>query len=164
MGKTITRDLIDKIEEVTLEKMRQAKVVSLSEFRRTKTSQQKNTILIIDDDETMRQALQKLLERAGHRVLALSDAIEMNTILGEHLIDLIILDVGLPWINGYELAELIKANQNLREIPLIFISGRNDFSAIKIGFDKGADDYLTKPVENKKLLSAVETLLNLNQN
>ena len=80
-----------------------------------------------------------------------------------HPIDLIILDVGLPWINGYELAEMMKAHKDLKRIPLIFISGRVNDADVKRGFEVGADDYIKKPFDLEKIKKTVRTLVQLNK-
>ncbi len=76
--------------------------------------------------------------------------------------DLIVLDVGLPWINGFELAEMMKANEDLSEIPLVFLSARTSDEDIKRGFAVGASDYIKKPFDIEKVKRTVNTLIHLN--
>ncbi|MGE0526017.1 MAG: PleD family two-component system response regulator, partial [Bdellovibrionales bacterium] len=78
-------------------------------------------------------------------------------------VDLIILDIGLPWINGFELAEMMKAHPDLKDIPLIFLSARTSDQDVKRGFDVGADDYITKPFDIEKVKRTVNTLVHLTQ-
>ena len=160
-SKIDTTDLVKKIEKITKERIVQENVVSLKDFRGL---QKKDVpmLLIIEDDETMRAALTRLFEGEGYKVKAVADGSELAKVLDDTPIDLIMLDVGLPWLNGFELAQLLKEHDDLKYIPLIFVSGKNSEFEIKKGFQLGADDYITKPFDNKKILKTVKTLLKLN--
>jgi two-component system aerobic respiration control protein ArcA len=76
-------------------------------------------------------------------------------------VDLILLDVGLPWINGFELAEMMKGHKDLSEIPLVFLSARTSDADMKRGFSVGADDYIKKPFDIEKVKKTVNTLIRL---
>lgn len=163
MGKKInTKDLVDKIDKITKERISKEKVVSLDEFRKLKKQQEPHTILIIEDDETMRLAMKRIFESEGHAVLSAADATELSKLLEDATLDLIILDVGLPWINGFELAKLMKENKDLKSIPLIFVSGQTSDLDVRRGFDVGADDYIKKPFDVEEIKKSVQTLLKLN--
>jgi two-component system aerobic respiration control protein ArcA len=124
-GKSIsTKKLVDKIEKMTREKITRSKVVSLDDFRQLKKKEEPKTILVVDDDETMRQALKRIFEAEGYRVLLASDGTQLSQVLDESSLELIVLDIGLPWINGFELCKLLKENEELKKIPLIFISAK----------------------------------------
>ena len=108
MSKKInTKTLIDKIEKVTRERISKTDVVSLDAFRHLKKSEHPATILVVDDDETVRMSLKRLFEDDGHRVLTAEDGTQLSNVLDGNPIHLIILDVGLPWINGFELAQMM---------------------------------------------------------
>lgn len=163
MGKKInTKDLVDKIDKLTKERISKEKVVSLDEFRKLKKHQEPITILIIEDDETMRIAMKRIFESEGYTVLSAADATELSKLLEDATLDLIILDVGLPWINGFELAKLMKENKDLKSIPLIFVSGQTSDIDVRRGFDVGADDYIKKPFDVDEIKKSVQTLLKLN--
>ena len=129
--------------------MAQQPVVQLDDFR-GKARQEPKVILVVEDDETMRNALERIFQADGYIVKAASDGTELAKVLDDQAIDLIALDVGLPWIDGYELATLIKEHSDLKTIPLIFISGQTSDDDIKKGFDVGANDFIKKLLISKK--------------
>ncbi len=156
-----TKDLVKKIEKLTKERIAQQGVVDLKQYRDMRQAQNPKTILVIEDDETMRNALKRIFESDGFQVRSAADGTQLSVVLDDNPIDLIILDVGLPWINGLELAKLLKENEDLKFIPLIFVSGKASEFDIKRGFDAGADDYITKPFEVEAIKKTVHTLLKL---
>jgi two-component system aerobic respiration control protein ArcA len=156
-----TRDLVKKIERLAKERMSQDSVVSINDLRNLKKPKSQRCILIIEDDETIRMALKRLFEGEGYRVLAAADGTQLSDLLDNSAVDLIMLDVGLPWINGFELAEMMKAHDDLCEIPLVFLSGRTGDADLKRGFEVGADDYIKKPFDIEKVKRTVNTLIRL---
>jgi two-component system aerobic respiration control protein ArcA len=157
-----TKDLVQKIEKLTRERMTKSNVVSMDDLRRLKEQKTPKTLLIIEDDETIRTALKRVFEGDGYRVLAAADGTQLSSVLDDHPLDLIILDIGLPWINGFELAEMMKSHPDLKEIPLIFLSGRTSDADVKRGFEVGADDFIKKPFDLEKVKRTVNTLIHLN--
>ncbi|HEX4922685.1 MAG TPA: response regulator, partial [Bdellovibrionales bacterium] len=85
----------------------------------------------------------------------------LATVLDDNPIELIILDIGLPWINGFELAQMMKEHDDLRKIPLIFISARRSDTDVRRGFEVGADDYIKKPFDIEQIRKTVTTLMRL---
>lgn len=162
MKKTNVKSLVEQIARVTRERMSAAPVVSLAEIKKKKPKKPPPILLVIEDDETVRKSLKRIFEKTGYLVLAASDGPELTEVLYETAIDLIMLDVGLPWIDGYELAKMMKGHEDLRSVPIVFISGHNDHEAIKKGFRAGAHDYITKPFDIEKVKKTVDTLLKLN--
>ncbi len=156
-----TKKLVDKIEKITREKITKEKVVSLADFRRLKEKEEPKTILVIDDDETMRLALKRIFESEGYRVLVAADGTQLSQVLDESTLELIVLDIGLPWINGFELCKLLKENEDLKKIPLVFISAKTSEFDVKRGFEVGADDYIKKPFNVDEIKNTVRTLLRL---
>jgi two-component system aerobic respiration control protein ArcA len=156
-----TKDLVKKIEKLTKERMSKGDVVDMSDLRKLKERKIQRSILLIEDDETIRAALKRVLESEGYRVCAAADGTQLTDVLDDNAIDLIILDVGLPWINGFELAEMMKAHEDLKEIPLIFLSARTSDADVKRGFEVGADDYIKKPFDIEKVKRTVNTLIHL---
>ncbi len=163
MSKLNTRDLVAKIERLAKEKMRQEDIVPLKDFRDLKQKQNQKCILVIEDDETMRSALKRIFESENYRVKTAADGTQLSTVLDDSPIDLIVLDIGLPWINGIELAKLLKEHEYLKNIPLIFVSGKVGDLDVKRGFEAGADDYIKKPFDIEKIKKTVATLLKLNE-
>jgi two-component system aerobic respiration control protein ArcA len=156
-----TRDLVSKIERLTRERMSQGEVVDMAGLRRLKDKKETKTLLVIEDDETIRAALKRMFESEGYRVLAAADGTQLSAVLDDAPVDLILLDVGLPWINGFELAEMMKGHKDLSEIPLVFLSARTSDADMKRGFSVGADDYIKKPFDIEKVKKTVNTLIRL---
>lgn len=157
-----TKDLIQKIEKMTKARIASQDVVSLDQFREAKKKLDPKIILVIEDDETMRMAMKRILESEGYVTKLAADGTELSTVLDDHPVDLILMDVGLPWINGFELAQLLKEHRDLKKIPLVFVSGKASEDDMKKAFEIGADDYIKKPFDVDKLKKTVETLLKLN--
>lgn len=162
-----TKDLVKKIERLTKERMSKSEVVGIDDLRRLKEGAKEKpepyTILIIEDDETIRGALKRVFEREGYRVLAAADGTQLSSVLDDAPVDLIVLDVGLPWINGFELAEMMKAHQDLEDIPLVFLSARTSDADVKRGFEVGASDYIKKPFDIENVKRTVNTLIQLGE-
>ena len=155
-----TKDLVQKIEKLARERMTQDQVIDIKNLKRSSTKESA-CILLIEDDETIRKALTRMLEGEGYRVRAAVDGTQLSEVLDDAPLDLIMMDIGLPWVNGLELTEMMKSHEQLKRIPLILISGRSSKEDIKRGFAAGCDDYLTKPFDLDKIKKTVSTLLQL---
>jgi DNA-binding response OmpR family regulator len=115
------------------------------------------TILIVEDDPTMLRGLKDNFEFHGYRVLTADDGeAGLNTALNARP-DLILLDLMLPKINGYEVCRLIRKEK--LEMPIIMLTAKGEESDIVLGLNLGADDYVTKPFSIKELLARTEALL-----
>ena len=115
------------------------------------------TILIVEDDPTMLRGLKDNFEFKGYRVVTAPDGEEgLNAALNEKP-DLIILDIMLPKINGYEVCRLIR-KENL-DMPIIMLTAKGEESDIVLGLNLGADDYVTKPFSIKELLARAAAFL-----
>ena len=119
----------------------------------------KETILIVDDNEFNLNILVESL-RNYNVVPAISGLVALE-ILTQQTIDLILLDVMMPNMDGYDVCSKIKNNENTKNIPVIFLTAKNDINDIKKGFDVGAVDYIVKPFSTIELLSRVNTQLQL---
>jgi len=157
-----TRELIKKIEILTKNRIAKKKVVFLNDIRDLNQTQNPYTVLIIEDDETIRHSLRRILEVDKYRVILAADGRQLSLVLDDSPIDLIMLDVGLPWINGFELAQMMKEHSDLKNIPLVFISGHTTKMDMERGFQVGANDYITKPFDIEKVRKTVNTLVRLN--
>jgi len=118
-------------------------------------------LLVVDDDETTRNVLKRLFEKEGFDVMLASDATELVKVLEDHPPELILLDINLPWVDGFELCKLLKNHEDLKDVPIVFISGRKSEIDKKHAFKLGAHDYLTKPFNIKEITQTVRTLINL---
>lgn len=155
-----TQDLVAKIERITRGRMASEPVVELNSFRDFKNKMEPKVILVIEDDETMRSAIKRIFESDGYIIKMASDGSELSSALDDVPPDLILMDVGLPWMNGFELAQLLKEHKDLKKIPLVFVSGKTSEEDMKRAFEIGADDYVKKPFEIEKLRKTVQNLLN----
>lgn len=119
-------------------------------------------ILVVDDNEKNIQVLGSCLREANYKLGFAMDGIQALTLLQESDdYDLILLDVGMPVMDGFETCKAIREIDRLKETPIIFITAFNDLDNIIKGFDLGAQDYITKPFNQKELLVRVKTHLEL---
>lgn len=162
MAKSVDiKSFVSELEGKLRERVSQNNVVSLESVKALNKKPAKK-ILIVEDDHFVRESLRRTLELDGHRVVLAHDGVELMNLTDEFPFDLIILDVGLPWINGYELAELMQSHSETKRIPFVFVSGHSDIEAMKRGFQAGAGDYITKPFEIEQVRRTVNTLIELN--
>lgn len=117
------------------------------------------TILLVEDDELLRDAFKLLLEDAGYQVIEAGTAAQALALTQERLPALVVLDLGLPDRPGLDVVRTLKANPELREIPVVALTGRAGGSAERECLDAGCDRFLTKPVLPADLLREVPTLL-----
>ncbi len=110
-------------------------------------------VLIVDDNEVNRDLLAKRLQRQGYEVTVASNGFEALEILGSMSLDLVLLDIMMPQMNGYQVLETLKADPALRHIPVVMISAVNDIDSVVRCIELGAEDYLSKPF-NPVLLKA----------
>jgi DNA-binding response OmpR family regulator len=115
-------------------------------------------IVIVDDDRGTRERLTTLLEQSGWQVAQAPSGLRLVALLEVEHPDVILLDVAMSWISGFELCRAIKANPNYREIPVVFISGRSAPSDIETGMSCGAADYFVKPIDTQRLLQRLREL------
>lgn len=156
-----TREFLTRVKKLARDRMTEGKVVSLDSIRNVEEKSPKR-LLVIEDDETMRVALKRIFEADGFKVLTVADGTHLNQVLDDSPVDLIIMDIGLPWINGFELAELMKEDSDLKDIPLVFVSGRTSQGDMKRAFELGAVDFIKKPFDVEKIRKTVSTLMKLN--
>ena len=155
-----TKKLAADIERIKKKKILDNKVVSLAEYRSLHKSKEKHHILVVDDDESTRNILKRLFEKEGYEVALAQDADELVKLLDTEPIGLILLDINLPWVNGFELCKLLKEHKDLKQVPIVFISGRKSEIDKKHAFKLGAHDYITKPFNIKEVTETVKTLIN----
>jgi two-component system copper resistance phosphate regulon response regulator CusR len=114
-------------------------------------------ILLVEDEKKIASALKKGLEEQGYYVIVAYDGTIGEKVFLNYKFDLVILDINLPGINGYELARIIRqANQ---EIPILFLTALGSVDDKLLGFESGGDDYIVKPFEFRELLARLKILL-----
>ena len=119
----------------------------------------KTRILIIDDDIGFRDLLRIHLTAAGYQVQVAEDGVTGGRALLAQTPDLIVSDVNMPFLDGFELLSLMRSDATTASIPVILLSGRSDGDTMAKAVDLGAADFLTKPVTRDQLLESIEACL-----
>ncbi|MEI7981016.1 MAG: hybrid sensor histidine kinase/response regulator [Bacteroidota bacterium] len=119
------------------------------------------TILIVDDVPKNIQVLGSILRPLGYQVEFATNGKQAIQWVKDHAFDLILLDIMMPEISGYEVCQEIRKIETYKDIPIIFLTAKTDNESIVKGFELGAQDYVTKPFEANELLSRVKTHLQL---
>lgn len=117
------------------------------------------TVFAVDDDPVTRRMLKAIFERNGYRIETAATANEALLALAVKKPDLIILDVVMPGISGFELCKKIKENKHLRNVPVLFLTGESQPKDYKEGHDSGAMMYVPKPVREESLLRIAQMFL-----
>lgn len=120
-----------------------------------------NTILIVDDQPVNIQALSKLLKDSYHILAATNGAKAIEIALGENMPDLILLDINMPDMDGYEVCRQLKSNPKTKAISIIFITALSEPEEEEKGFLVGADDYIMKPFQPVSVRARVRNQINL---
>ena len=115
--------------------------------------------MVVDDSITVRRVTQRLLERNGMRVLTARDGMDAVTLLQDHVPDIILLDIEMPRMDGYEVAAHVRNDPRLRDVPIIMITSRSGEKHRARAIEIGVDDYLGKPYQEAQLLDAIAPLV-----
>jgi chemosensory pili system protein ChpA (sensor histidine kinase/response regulator) len=115
--------------------------------------------LVVDDSITVRRVTQRLLERNGLRVLLARDGVDALAVMQDHVPDIILLDIEMPRMDGYEVAAQVRADPRTRDVPIIMITSRMGDKHRARAMALGVDDYLGKPYQEGQLLDAMQPLL-----
>lgn len=119
------------------------------------------TILIADDDTYNLKVVSKTLENIGYKVRVATDGQMAVKIAKSQPVDLVLLDIHMPKLDGYETCQALKTDRRTKDIPIIFVSGLDDaFNKVK-GLELGAVDYLAKPIQLEEIKARVEVHLDL---
>jgi DNA-binding response OmpR family regulator len=117
-------------------------------------------ILIVDDEPSIVVPIQFLMEQQGYSVLVAENGEDALDVIYKYKPDLILLDIMLPRIDGYEVCEIVRLNPEYRGIKIIFLTAKGREVEIAKGLSLGADAYITKPFSNTELVAKVQELLN----
>jgi DNA-binding response OmpR family regulator len=115
-------------------------------------------VVIVDDDRETRELLQAALEGRGYQVVTAQSGLRLISYLHVDRPDVILLDVMMSWIDGFELCRALKRNVDFGSIPVVFISGRSDGAAVREGLACGAAAYFPKPLDLDELLGKLDEL------
>ncbi len=120
-------------------------------------------ILIVDDNETNRDILRTRLGPQGYELMEAGDGEEALSVARQHHPDLILLDVMMPKIDGIEVCRQLKSDAGMPFIPIILVTAKADTKDVVAGLEAGADEYLTKPVDQSALVARVKSMLRLKE-
>jgi signal transduction histidine kinase len=122
-----------------------------------------STILIVDDDPTARETLLAMLEGEGYDLQQAKDGIQALRMLEQIQPDLILLDVMMPRMDGFEVCRRIRSTPQLAEVPIIMLTALDNRESLVRGIESGADDFLSKPADRRELTARVRTITRLNR-
>jgi len=116
-------------------------------------------VAVVDDDREVREWLAETLARAGYEVALAANGLRLVSALQVDRPDVILLDVNMSWIDGFELCRALKKNPLYADIPVVFISGRSSNDDVEQGLACGAVDYFSKPLDSQQLLARIGELV-----
>jgi len=119
-----------------------------------------NRLLVVEDDTALLEGLRDILELSGYQVRTARNGVEGLAVLANYLPDLIVSDINMPRMDGYEFYSQVRARPDWVSVPFIFLTAKSEKADVRRGKMLGADDYVTKPFEEDDLLVAVQAKLN----
>ena len=117
------------------------------------------TVLIADDEQNMARLVQMLMEREGYRVLVAHDGGEAMALMEAETPGIVLLDVAMPVMDGYEVLRRMKADERLRAVPVVMLSARKQDADLMHGIEAGASSYVTKPFNPQEIMAICRDLL-----
>jgi DNA-binding response OmpR family regulator len=125
----------------------------------THVMNRKKLLLVVDDSPTAILWHRLLLEEEGYVVLTASDGAEGVDVARANLPELVLLDVIMPRMNGFEACRALREDDRTRDIPVLMITTRSEMQNVVAGFESGCNEYITKPVDRTELLAKVRSYL-----
>jgi two-component system phosphate regulon response regulator PhoB len=119
----------------------------------------RETVLVVEDEEDILEVVQHNLQREGYNALCVASGEEAIRVAREHVPDLLLLDLMLPGLGGYDVCKSLKSDPRTAHIPVIFVTARSEASDAVTGLEAGADDFISKPFSPKILLARVKAVL-----
>lgn len=120
-------------------------------------------ILVVDDEHDLSQMMVDLLTEAGFEARSAGSGRDALAVIQANPPDLVLLDINMPELDGFEVAAMLKSDPSTATIPIIMVSANEGRGARMIGLESGAEDYLSKPVDPAELLAKIRNLLLLRQ-
>ena len=117
-------------------------------------------ILIVDDEPNIVMSLEYIFKKENFEVFIARDGAEAIEIVENSIPDIILLDIMMPNVDGYQVLNYLKESETLRKIKVVFLSAKNKSSDIELGLQLGADKYISKPFSVKNLVKEVKEVLN----
>ncbi|SDY32302.1 response regulator [Tindallia californiensis] len=121
--------------------------------------QSSKVILVVDDEENILELIRFNLERSGYDVLVAGNGSEALSVLDSRSVDLVVLDLMLPDIDGVEICKTIRRSEEYSNLPIIMLTAKSEEIDRILGLELGADDYMTKPFSVKELAARIKTIL-----
>jgi DNA-binding response OmpR family regulator len=118
----------------------------------------KPKVIIVDDDRETREMMALALRQEGFEVSQAANGLRLISTLHVDRPDVILMDVNMSWIDGFELCRAVRSSEEFSGIPVVFVSGRSANADVKRGMECGASDYFTKPVELPTLIARLRQL------
>ncbi|MCB1742372.1 MAG: response regulator [Gammaproteobacteria bacterium] len=112
-------------------------------------------VIVVDDSRTIRHTAETLLTKVGCEVVTASDGFEALSKVVDHCPDIVLCDIMMPRLDGYQTCALIKSNEEFKDIPVILLSSKDGLFDRARGRSEGADEYLTKPFTREQLVEAI---------
>ena len=126
-------------------------VVNFQEYRMMGQSLSTKTILLVHHDNTTLNQMRKACEGFQYKILTAKDPMDVSKVMEQLPIDIILLDIELPWIDGYELCLILKSFSHLKDLPIALLSEKNTKEERLKAFQFGCDDYISKPFDVLKI-------------
>jgi two-component system, OmpR family, alkaline phosphatase synthesis response regulator PhoP len=117
------------------------------------------TVLVVDDEKDIRDLIAYNLSKEGFAVLTAQDGNEAIEKIGQHKVAVVVLDIMMPGMDGFDVCKQIRAQESLAKIPVLFLTARSSEVDQIIGLELGADDYIQKPVSPRVLVARVKSIL-----
>ncbi|MET4163013.1 two-component system alkaline phosphatase synthesis response regulator PhoP [Marinobacterium sp. MBR-111] len=116
-------------------------------------------VLVVDDEPNILLSLEFLMQQAGFEVTTAEDAEQAQVLISQQVPDLILLDISLPGMSGFDLLEQLRADEATRSLPVVMLTAHGREVEKEKGMALGASDYITKPFSTRELVSRVQALL-----
>lgn len=120
-------------------------------------------ILVVDDERHLVWAVQRSLSELGYQVLTAYDGLEALTVAHRYEPDIVVLDIVMPGLDGFEVSRRLRRDPVLADVPILFLTARSAIEDRIAGFDQGGDDYLVKPFDLRELKARIDALLRRSQ-
>ncbi|MEO0237927.1 MAG: type II/IV secretion system protein [candidate division WOR-3 bacterium] len=166
--KTVFDDGLDKVKNGITTFSEIERVLDVDRFliensvtleTKLKSVTEKKSILVVDDIKTIRTVICALFKSEGFETFEAENGVDALEILKNNRIDLVITDLSMPQMGGFELLEKIKNDENLKSIPVVVLTSKSDSENEIEGLSKGADDYIPKPIDPQKVLLRIKNIL-----
>ncbi|MDO4251422.1 MAG: response regulator, partial [Moraxella sp.] len=135
----------------------QARVAAVIEM--PKATEKRPLVMVVDDSVTVRKVTSRFLERQGYDTVVAKDGVDAIEMLQELVPDIMLLDIEMPRMDGFEVATQIRHNARLKHLPIIMITSRTGEKHRERAFEVGVSDYMGKPFQENELLARIDTLL-----